>query len=78
MTLNISQVSYYMIQRKKGITQHISVMNAGILVRSGRRFEKGLWAKTVFVTGAHAKTLWNLCGAAYSLMRRWRWRQQTS
>ncbi len=45
MTLNTSQVSYYMTQRKKGITQHISAMKAGISVRSGRRFEKGEWAK---------------------------------
>lgn len=29
-----------MTQRKNGITQHISVMKAGISVRSGRRFEK--------------------------------------
>ena len=28
--LNTSQVSYHMTQRKKGITQHISVMKAGI------------------------------------------------
>lgn len=41
MTLNTSQVSYYMTQRKKGITQHISAMKAGISVRSGRRIEKG-------------------------------------
>ena len=40
MTLNTSQVSYYMTQRKKGITQHISAMKAGISVRSGRRIEK--------------------------------------
>ena len=45
MTLNTSQVSYYMTQRKKGITQHISAMKAGISVRSGRRSEKGEWAK---------------------------------
>lgn len=45
MTLNTSQVSYYMTQRKKGITQHISTMKAGISVRSGRRIEKGEWAK---------------------------------
>lgn len=45
MTLNTSQVSYYMTQRKKGITQHISAMKAGISVRSGRRIEKGQWAK---------------------------------
>ena len=45
MTLNTSQVSYYMTQRKKGITQHISAMKAGISVRSGRRIEKGEWAK---------------------------------
>ncbi len=45
MTLNTSQVSYYMTQRKKGITQHISTMKAGISVRSGRRIEKGDWAK---------------------------------
>ncbi len=41
MTLNTSQVSYYMTQRQKGITQHISAMKAGISVRSGRRIEKG-------------------------------------
>ncbi|EAW9895645.1 hypothetical protein COQ42_25090 [Salmonella enterica] len=35
MTLNTSQVSYYMTQRKKGVTQHISAMKAGISVRSG-------------------------------------------
>ncbi len=40
MTLNTSQVSYYMIQRKKGVTQHISAMKACISVRSGRRIEK--------------------------------------
>ncbi len=45
MSLNTSQVSYYMTQRKKGITQRISVMKAGSSVRSGRRIEKGLWAK---------------------------------
>ncbi|EFH2516975.1 TPA: IS21 family transposase, partial [Escherichia coli] len=45
MTFNTSQVSYYMTQRKKGITQHISAMKAGISVRSGRRIEKGEWAK---------------------------------
>ena len=43
MTFNTSQVSYYMTQRKKGITQHISAMKAGISVRSGRRIEKGEW-----------------------------------
>ncbi|MCV0476728.1 IS21 family transposase, partial [Escherichia coli] len=45
MTLNTSQANYYMTQRKNGITQHISVMKAGISVRSGRRFEKGQRAK---------------------------------
>ena len=45
MTLNTSQVSYYITQRKKGITQHISAMKAGISVRSGRRIEKGQRAK---------------------------------
>lgn len=43
--LNTSHVSYYMTLRKKGITQHISVMKAGILVRSGRWIEKVQWAK---------------------------------
>lgn len=42
MTLNTSQVSYYMTQRKKGVTQHISAMKAGI---SGRRIEKDQWSK---------------------------------
>lgn len=64
MTLNTSQVSYYMTQRKKGITQHISAMKAGISVRSGRRIEKESGQKTVFGTGAHAKILWKLCGTA--------------
>lgn len=45
MTLNTSQVSYYMTQRKKGVTQHISAMTAGISVRSGRRIEKDQWSK---------------------------------
>ncbi|MCS4426042.1 IS21 family transposase, partial [Klebsiella quasipneumoniae subsp. similipneumoniae] len=45
MTLNTSQVSYYMTQRKKGATQHISAMKAGISVRSGRRIEKDQWSK---------------------------------
>eukprot|EP01133_Synstelium_polycarpum_P013638 gene13638-16057_t len=45
VTLNTSQVSYYITQRKKGITQHISAMKAGISVRSGRRIEKGQRAK---------------------------------
>ncbi|BBJ69846.1 transposase (plasmid) [Enterobacter sp. 18A13] len=46
MTLNTHQVSYYMTQRKKGVTQHISAMKAGISVRSGRRIEKEQWSKT--------------------------------
>ena len=46
MTLNTHQVSYYMTQRKKGVTQHISAMKAGIYVRSGRRIEKDQWSKT--------------------------------
>ncbi len=45
MTLNTSQVSYYITQRKKGVTQHISVMKAGIAVRSGCRIEKDQWSK---------------------------------
>ncbi len=45
MTLSTSLVSYYMTQRKKGITQHIPAMKAGISVRSGRRIEKGEWVK---------------------------------
>ncbi|MEX8729384.1 IS21 family transposase, partial [Salmonella enterica] len=45
MTLNTSQVSYYMTQRKKGVTQHISAMKAGVSVRSGRRIEKDQWSK---------------------------------
>lgn len=45
MTLNTSQVRYYMTQRKKGATQHISAMKAGISVRSGRRIEKDQWSK---------------------------------
>ena len=45
MTLNTHQVSYYMTQRKKGVTQHISAMKAGISVRSGRRIEKDQWSK---------------------------------
>ncbi len=45
MRLNTSQVSYYMTQRKKGVTQHISAMKAGISVRSGRRIEKDQWSK---------------------------------
>ncbi|MEX8626427.1 hypothetical protein AB8D53_26105 [Salmonella enterica] len=36
MTLNTSQVSYYMTQRKKGVTHHISAIKAGISVRSGQ------------------------------------------
>lgn len=44
MTLNTHQVSYYMTQRKKGVTQHISAMKAGIFVRSGRRIEKYQWS----------------------------------
>ncbi|MDT1857498.1 IS21 family transposase, partial [Acinetobacter baumannii] len=35
-----------MTQRKKGVTQHISAMKAGISVRSGRRIEKDQWSKT--------------------------------
>ena len=46
MSLNTHQVSYYMTQRKKGVTQHISAMKAGISVRSGRRIEKDQWSKT--------------------------------
>lgn len=46
MTLDTHQVSYYMTQRKKGVTQHISAMKAGISVRSGRRIEKEQWSKT--------------------------------
>ena len=46
MTLNTHQVSYYMTQRKNGVTQHISAMKAGISVRSGRRIEKDQWSKT--------------------------------
>ncbi|EJI6167696.1 IS21 family transposase, partial [Salmonella enterica] len=45
MTLNASQVSYYMTQRKKGVIQHISAIKAGISVRSGRRIEKDQWSK---------------------------------
>lgn len=45
MTLNTSQASYYMTQRKKGVTLHISAMKAGISVRSGRRIEKDQWPK---------------------------------
>lgn len=45
MTLNTSQVSYYMAQRKKGVTQHILAMKAGISVRSGRQLEKDQWSK---------------------------------
>ncbi len=55
MTLNTSQVSYYMTQRKKGITQHISAMKAGISVRSGRRLEKGEWAKKQYLALAHTQ-----------------------
>ncbi len=47
MTFNTSQVSYYMTQRKKGITQHISAMKAGISVRSGRRIEKRVGKNSV-------------------------------
>lgn len=46
MTPNTHEVSYYMTQRKKGVTQHISAMKAGISVRSGRRIEKDQWSKT--------------------------------
>lgn len=45
MTLDNSQVSYCMTQRKKGVTQHIPAMKAGISVRSGRRIEKDQWSK---------------------------------
>lgn len=64
MTFNTSQVSYYMTQRKKGITQHISAMklvSQSVLV-VGSKKESG--QKTVFGTGAHAKILWKLCGTA--------------
>ncbi len=46
MSLNTHQVSYYMTQRNKSVTQHISAMKAGISVRSGRRIEKDQWSKT--------------------------------
>lgn len=44
MTLNTHQVSYYMTQRKKGVTQHISAMKAGISFRSGHQIEKAHWS----------------------------------
>lgn len=62
MTLNTSQVSYYMTQRKKGITQHISAMKAGISVRSGRRIEKGEWAKNSVRHWRTRKDPLKLCG----------------
>lgn len=43
MALNIRQVSFYMTQRNKGLTQEAAAATAGISVRSGRRIEKGLW-----------------------------------
>ncbi|EKM3464595.1 TPA: hypothetical protein HNO24_25525 [Escherichia coli] len=49
MTLNTSQVSYYMTQRKKGIPQCISAMKEGSSVRSGRRLEKGSEQKKAFI-----------------------------
>lgn len=46
MTLNIRQVSFYMAQRKKGLSQHAASTTAGISVRSGRRIEKGQWQQS--------------------------------
>ena len=53
-----------MTQRKKGITQHISAMKAGISVRSGRRIEKGEWAKTKCSALAHTQRSSGSCGTA--------------
>ncbi len=43
MTLNTRQVSFYMAQRNKGLTQEAAAATTGISVRSGRRIEKGQW-----------------------------------
>ncbi len=43
MALNTRQVSFYMAQRNKGLTQEAAAATAGISVRSGRRIEKGQW-----------------------------------
>lgn len=43
MALNTRQVSFYMTQRNKGLTQEAAAATAGISVRSGRRIEKGQW-----------------------------------
>lgn len=43
MSLNTSQVSYYITQRKKGVTQHNPAIKAGISVRYGRLIEKEQW-----------------------------------
>jgi len=43
VTLNTRQVSFYMAQRNKGLTQEAAAATTGISVRSGRRIEKGQW-----------------------------------
>ncbi|EMW0229955.1 hypothetical protein AADY61_004237 [Salmonella enterica] len=61
MTLNTSQVSYYMTQRKKGVTQHISAMKAGISVRSGRRIDTDRRFQAGFVYGVPGEKEVFLC-----------------
>lgn len=46
MALNTRQVSFYMAQRNKGLTQEAAAATAGISVRSGRRIEKGQWQQS--------------------------------
>lgn len=48
MTLNTRQVSFYMAQRNKGLTQEAAAATTGISVRSGRRIEKGQWQPGAF------------------------------
>lgn len=64
MTLNTSQVSYYMTQRKKGVTQHISAMKASISVRPVAGSKKNSGQKPVHVTGERAKILLKPYGTA--------------
>lgn len=62
MTLNTHQVSDYMTQRKKAVTQHIPAMKASISVRSGRRIEKDQWSKA---GKRHRRTLKDLLEAVW-------------
>lgn len=64
MTLNTSQVSYYMTQRKKGVTQHISAMKAVSLSAPAAESKKISGQKPVNITGGRAKILLKPYGTA--------------